>query len=58
MTSHTRVVQEADVHSNGGDIDFADPEISKAIASVREGANGSWAILGYDGNTSRIKVDV
>lgn len=55
MTTHTRTVQEADIHSDGGDIDLSDPELEKAVEGVRAGGT-QWAVIGYQGNTPSLKV--
>ena len=57
MTSHTRVVQETNITSDGNEIDLTDEEIAKAVDAVRSGGH-QWVVLGYQGNTGRLKVDM
>lgn len=55
--NHTNVVLEADVGSAGGELDYSSTEVSQAIEDVRApGSSTRWVVLGYEGNTGRLKV--
>mmetsp|Transcript_62657 Transcript_62657/g.147379 ORF Transcript_62657/g.147379 Transcript_62657/m.147379 type:complete len:116 (-) Transcript_62657:2340-2687(-) len=57
MSHHTSKVNEGNVQSTGGDIDTSSPEVDAAIQAVRTpGSETRWAVLGYEGNTGKLKL--
>eukprot|EP00961_Rhodomonas_salina_P158594 2134694-Rhodomonas_salina.3 len=57
MSHHTSKVNEGNVQSTGGDIDTSSPEVDAAIQAVRTpGSETRWAVLGYEGNTGKLKA--